>query len=591
MQPFDAFVRHVHADSVVGLHGPSIPQLPQPSSASTDLSTAAMSIEGYPSGADVSMQSDVDDDAVSVGSDGSMLSQWSFGTKHDHSHSPPPHGVYLPPVPSSGVPLAATPTSMPPIPSGYSFLEDLNGPLASDFDVLDTYSSSGSSRRSSLADYTSTYSVVTGTSTFPTQSAAEAVLPATLSHRRVSDSVPGVYHHASASGNLPGSVPYYIPQSTSIVDANSYGNNLMENPPTSFVRGSGPPVSVPAQMPTAVCVQTPSLIPTVPPVPASTVTPAPMPAPIIVPNLPALTLNVPPVPAPTVIPTAPTLPGPTIIPNPPAVAPMSALTPPPTSVLTPAPTTSAPHVPAIQAPVPAVTPSLALNTAVEERLPSKRGQGKRTTQAQSASVTSPAATASIIMPLDIFNLAPRRSGRSVVPSTRNTVANQIGSITPKQVRSRGYNAIYGAQDIFLVSAPPSYIASVEGSSLVPNERVSEVREWFGPTQDDESLNLVYPPTPVVEAAEAPLQGSPTPPSLALSDYESLPEAPVAPHAPSVRSEDSYDPNDYDPPSALLRIQQELAPLFVPERVVDWLVDGLVDRNTKASTEESVARRH
>ncbi|KAF8125290.1 hypothetical protein EV363DRAFT_1176224 [Boletus edulis] len=395
-----------------------------------------MSIEGYPSGADVSMQSDVDDDAVSVGSDGSMLSQWSFGTKHDHSHSPPPHGVYLPPVPSSGVPLAATPTSMPPIPSGYSFLEDLNGPLASDFDVLDTYSSSGSSRRSSLADYTSTYSVVTGTSTFPTQSAAEAVLPATLSHRRVSDSVPGVYHHASASGNLPGSVPYYIPQSTSIVDANSYGNNLMENPPTSFVRGSGPPVSVPAQMPTAVCVQTPSLIPTVPPVPASTVTPAPMPAPIIVPNLPALTLNVPPVPAPTVIPTAPTLPGPTIIPNPPAVAPMSALTPPPTSVLTPAPTTSAPHVPAIQAPVPAVTPSLALNTAVEERLPSKRGQGKRTTQAQSASVTSPAATASIIMPLDIFNSAPRRSGRSVVPSTRNTVANQIGSITPEAGSAR-----------------------------------------------------------------------------------------------------------------------------------------------------------
>ena len=119
---------------------------------------------------------------------------------------------------------------------------------------------------------------------------------------------------------------------------------------------------------------------------------------------------------------------------------------------------------------------------------------------------------------------------------------------------------------------------------MPNEHVSEVREWFGPTQEDnESLNLVYPPTPVVEAAEAgPAHigqaqepGSPTPPSLDLSDYESLPEAPAAPHAPSERSE-SYDPNDYDPP-ALLQIQQELAPLFVPERVVDWLVEGLVDR--------------
>ncbi|KAF8133247.1 hypothetical protein EV363DRAFT_1448737 [Boletus edulis] len=142
-----------------------------------------------------------------------------------------------------------------------------------------------------------------------------------------------------------------------------------------------------------------------------------------------------------------------------------------------------------------------------------------------------------------------------------------------------------------MSAPPSYIASVEGLSLVPNEHVSEVREWFGPTQEDnESLNLVYPPTPVVEAAEAPLTGSPTPPSLVISDYKSLPEAPVTPHAPSVCSE-SYDPNDYDPPSALLQIQQELAPLFVPERVVDWLVEGLVDRSIKTLTEESVARSH
>ncbi|KAF8429845.1 hypothetical protein L210DRAFT_3652030 [Boletus edulis BED1] len=147
-----------------------------------------------------------------------------------------------------------------------------------------------------------------------------------------------------------------------------------------------------------------------------------------------------------------------------------------------------------------------------------------------------------------------------------------------------------------MSAPPSYIASVEGSQLVPNEHVSEVREWFGPTQEEnELLNLVYPPTPVVEAAEAgPAHigqaqepGSPIPSSLALSDYKSLPEAPVAPHAPSVRSE-SYDPNDYDPPSALLRIQQELAPLFMPERVVDWLVKGL---SPKTSTEEGVARSH
>ncbi|KAF8121253.1 hypothetical protein EV363DRAFT_1458084 [Boletus edulis] len=147
-----------------------------------------------------------------------------------------------------------------------------------------------------------------------------------------------------------------------------------------------------------------------------------------------------------------------------------------------------------------------------------------------------------------------------------------------------------------MSAPPSYVASVEGSQLVPNEHVSEVRKWFGLAQEEnKSLNLAYPPTPVVEAAEAgPAHtgqvqepGSPTPSSLALSDYESLPEAPVAPHTPSVHSE-SYDPNDYDPPSALLQIQQELAPLFVPERVVDWLIEGL---SPKTSTEEGVARSH
>lgn len=187
---------------------PSVAQPLQPSIESADLSTTAQPTDGYFSETSVSMHSDGperEEDAASVGSDVSMFSQWSFNTEDSHPPSPdiPPHGVYLPPAPSSGVPRTAIPTTlMPPLPSGYSFLDDLNSP--SDVGIPATYSGSGSSWQSSLSslpDYVSAPSIYTGTCTLPTQSVAQIVQPTSMvNHVGTSGSVPRANHHTSGSG-------------------------------------------------------------------------------------------------------------------------------------------------------------------------------------------------------------------------------------------------------------------------------------------------------------------------------------------------------------------------------------------------------
>lgn len=74
-----------------------------------------------------SSYSDSDSDGSSVYSDVSMASRWSFDMEDDCSD--PPHGAYLPPA------LSTSTHVMPPIPRGYSFLDDLNDP--SDIDLLE----------------------------------------------------------------------------------------------------------------------------------------------------------------------------------------------------------------------------------------------------------------------------------------------------------------------------------------------------------------------------------------------------------------------------------------------------------------------
>ena len=101
-------------------------------------SAVAHPIDGYFSETDILMHFDgpeCDEDTVSVSSDVSMLSQWSFDIEDGHLPSPdiPPYGMYLPSAPSSSVQFAATPTLIPPLPSGYSFLDELNS--SSDFGI------------------------------------------------------------------------------------------------------------------------------------------------------------------------------------------------------------------------------------------------------------------------------------------------------------------------------------------------------------------------------------------------------------------------------------------------------------------------
>ncbi|KAG8216256.1 hypothetical protein J3R82DRAFT_8299 [Butyriboletus roseoflavus] len=110
MKPFDTFVRHVHANSMATLQGPSdmgtssdhsIPQPLQSSIEAANLSTTTQPIDGFFVESDVSMHSDRpghEEDAISVNSDISMFSQWSFNSIDNHLSSPniPPYGVYLP---------------------------------------------------------------------------------------------------------------------------------------------------------------------------------------------------------------------------------------------------------------------------------------------------------------------------------------------------------------------------------------------------------------------------------------------------------------------------------------------------------------
>ncbi|KAI9574064.1 hypothetical protein HD554DRAFT_2253044 [Boletus coccyginus] len=438
MKPFDAFIRHVHAGSMVTSQGPSdvgnssdpsIAQPLQPSIESADLSTTAQPTDGYFLETSVSMHSDGperEENAASVGSDVSMFSQWSFNTEDSHPPSPniPPHGVYLPPAPSSGVPHAAIPTTlMPPLPSGYSFLDDLNSP--SDVGIPATYSGSGSSWQSSL-------------SSLPDYNVAQIVQPTSVvNHVGTSGSVPRANHHTSGSG-IP-SVSVLDSQSTPVTMANTFLNdNLMADPPTSFVRGtdsllSCPPdlAATPTLLPSA-----PILIPTPTPAPTFIPTPTPIPTPTSVPActpfptpVAALTLSSAPVPTPAAMPTPTPVhtPAPTLMPTPthaPVLTPVPIPTPVPAPTPAPAPTLAPAPIPApplVQISPPAVTPTaaptVAMNISVAQRSPPKKGGGKRT-QAQSVSIIKAAPSGSA--------LSPRRSGHSTVPSTRNIVANQIG---------------------------------------------------------------------------------------------------------------------------------------------------------------------
>ena len=93
---------------------------------------------------------------------------------------------------------------MPPLPSGYFFLDDLNSP--SDVGIPATYSDSGSSWQSSLSslpNYASATSDDTGSCTLPTQRMAQIVQPTSMAdHVGTSGLVPCANYHTSSSGIL-----------------------------------------------------------------------------------------------------------------------------------------------------------------------------------------------------------------------------------------------------------------------------------------------------------------------------------------------------------------------------------------------------
>ncbi|KAF9228327.1 hypothetical protein BS17DRAFT_763831 [Gyrodon lividus] len=297
----------------------------------------------------------------------------------------------------------------------------------------DTISSdSGSSRQSLLSpwsDYASAASVYTGT----THASAN--------------------HHASSSGN-PAILAFDMSQSTKANSTPSFfSDNLMADSPTLFMRGTGSlhsclpnlataPTSAadliptPTPAPILTPTPTPSMTPVLMP-PAHTASPAPMSAltsfvPTVIPTpLPVFT----PTPAAALTPTPALAPTPTLVPTPTPI-PMPVLTPMPVSTSMPTPTLApapalAPHPVLIPTPAvtPTPTPTMAVNVAVAQHSPPKKRGGKRT-QVLSTPIAN--ATPSNTKMLNTSGLAPHRSGCSVVPSTCNTVVNQIGVTTPKQ---------------------------------------------------------------------------------------------------------------------------------------------------------------
>lgn len=152
------------------------------------------------------MRSTNTDDAASINSDVSMASQWTFDIEDDHSD--PPHGAYLPPPPST-----ASALNMPPLPRGYSFLDDLNDASDVDLSAYDSFGSLAGSRRSSLSAMSSDSHL----STSPTYS---TVVP----------SVANIEAGIQGVGDRQFLLPPIMQQPANL------GSNLANDPPLSFVR-------------------------------------------------------------------------------------------------------------------------------------------------------------------------------------------------------------------------------------------------------------------------------------------------------------------------------------------------------------------
>ncbi|KAI9458298.1 hypothetical protein HD554DRAFT_2177387 [Boletus coccyginus] len=256
----------------------------------------------------------------------------------------------------------------------FFFLNKLNN--LSDFGIPATDSDSGSLQQpslSSLSDYASAMFIYTGTSTLPTQSMAQVVQPTSMTnHVITSGLVPGSNHHVSGSGSLSISALNVSQSADSTQAITLFGNNLMADPPTSFMRGTDSLLSfLPnlANTPQAAPLPpTSTFIPTPTPMPTgmSSLTPVPAHSP---PSVPIPTQTFVPTPVPTLLPALPPTPTTAPTPTPATAVPHQLLCPhlhqPPLPV--PAPTldpTLTPAPPPVQVPAPAVTPTPALTTAI-----------------------------------------------------------------------------------------------------------------------------------------------------------------------------------------------------------------------------------
>ncbi|KAI9459059.1 hypothetical protein HD554DRAFT_2177137 [Boletus coccyginus] len=218
--------------------------------------------------------------------------------------------------------------------------------------------------------------------------------------------VPGSNHHVSGSRSLSISALNVSQSADSTQAITLFGNNLMADPPTSFMRGTdsllsflpdlaNTPWAAPL-LPAPTFIPTPTLMPTgmpsltsmpahsSPPVPIPTQTFAPIPVPTPLPALPPTSATAPtptpmtvvlaPTPMPTPAPTPMSIPTPTL-----ASTPTSVPVPMPTSTLGP---TLTPAPPPVRVPAPAVTPTPAPTTAinqsiVQHSLPRKGGGGSK----------------------------------------------------------------------------------------------------------------------------------------------------------------------------------------------------------------------